>query len=203
MLLMRTVFGYSPRPHSLNDPKSLYQSPSGANGSDLTQVCKRRRSGSGMWRSSTRARRCCQSSRGRSEKRIFGNSRLPENRAYEILSSLLFFFGFLLFQEFAVGDLQVVFGFLLGLDASFRQGDQGAADREVTLFCDASHFCRQWRGNGDALTHTPASALAGRKLVHRGHLSSLPRMHHCGSPGQQNPFAFAPTACLVDPAVIP
>jgi len=102
MPLIRTVFGYLPRPHSLKDPKSLYQSPSGANGSDLTKVCNRRRSESGIRRFSTLTRRCCQKPRGRSEKRIFGNSCLPENHAYEVLSGFLLFSRLLLFQKSAV-----------------------------------------------------------------------------------------------------
>ena len=37
MSLVRTVRGYAPDPQSLNEPKALYQSPSGAFGPDLTQ----------------------------------------------------------------------------------------------------------------------------------------------------------------------
>src|ERR1035438_7561820 len=37
MSFVRTVQGCSPDPQSLNEPKSLYQSPSGAYGPDLTQ----------------------------------------------------------------------------------------------------------------------------------------------------------------------
>jgi hypothetical protein len=36
MPLVSTVRGYSPKPQILNEPKSLYQSPSGANGWDFT-----------------------------------------------------------------------------------------------------------------------------------------------------------------------
>ena len=39
-----TVFGNSPEPQIVNDPKSLYQSPSGAQGPVFTQSCNRRRS---------------------------------------------------------------------------------------------------------------------------------------------------------------
>jgi hypothetical protein len=39
-----TVFGNSPEPQIVNDPKSLYQSPSGAHGPVFTQSCNRRRS---------------------------------------------------------------------------------------------------------------------------------------------------------------
>jgi hypothetical protein len=35
--LFRTAFGYCAVPHNMNDPKSLYQSPSGASGSVSTQ----------------------------------------------------------------------------------------------------------------------------------------------------------------------
>src|ERR1035437_1551613 len=39
-----TVFGNSPEPQIVNDPKSLYQPPSGAHGPVFTQSCNRRRS---------------------------------------------------------------------------------------------------------------------------------------------------------------
>ena len=49
MPFVSTVRGYSPEPHSLNEPKSLYQSPSGAYGSDLTHTaphwCRREYNG--------------------------------------------------------------------------------------------------------------------------------------------------------------
>ncbi len=48
---VRTVRGNSPAPHSLKEPKSLYQSPSGAMGSDRTHGCNRARSPSEIWRS--------------------------------------------------------------------------------------------------------------------------------------------------------
>ena len=44
--LVSTVLGYSPEPHSLNEPKSLYHGPSGARGPDLTHSCRRLRSAS-------------------------------------------------------------------------------------------------------------------------------------------------------------
>ena len=40
----RTVLGSSPEPQIIKDPKSLYQSPSGAQGPALTQSCNRWRS---------------------------------------------------------------------------------------------------------------------------------------------------------------
>src|ERR1039458_107266 len=36
MFLVSTVLGYFPEPHKLKEPKSLYQSPSGATGPDPT-----------------------------------------------------------------------------------------------------------------------------------------------------------------------
>jgi hypothetical protein len=44
-----TVFGNSPEPQMMNEPKSLHQSPAGANGLAFTQSCNRRRS----WRDLT------------------------------------------------------------------------------------------------------------------------------------------------------
>src|SRR5271157_1082890 len=39
-----TVFGNSPEPQIMNEPKSLYHSPSGAHGTAFTHACNRRRS---------------------------------------------------------------------------------------------------------------------------------------------------------------
>ena len=44
MPLVSTVFGNSPVPQIMNEPKSLYQSPSGAHGAAFTHSCNRRRS---------------------------------------------------------------------------------------------------------------------------------------------------------------
>src|ERR1017187_7573916 len=41
---VNTVFGNSPEPQIMNEPKSLYQSPAGAQGPAFTQSCNRRRS---------------------------------------------------------------------------------------------------------------------------------------------------------------
>src|SRR4051794_39691920 len=99
MPFVKTVLAYSPLPHNLNDPKSLYQSPSGAKGSDLTHTCKRWRSERGIRRSSTRSSRCCQTPRGRSEKRIFGNCVCPEDGADQRFPGVFFLCGLLLFEE--------------------------------------------------------------------------------------------------------
>jgi hypothetical protein len=94
MPFVSTVFGNSPEPRIMNEPKSLYQSPSGAVGPAFTQSCNRRRSGREMRRSSTRLRICSQTGCGRLEKRILGysvlrilgNSVLSEDRPDQILS---------------------------------------------------------------------------------------------------------------------
>jgi len=57
--LVSTVFGNSPEPQIVNDPKSLYQSPSGARGPAFTQSCNRRRS----WREIRRSSRAPTTSR--------------------------------------------------------------------------------------------------------------------------------------------
>src|SRR5438445_4064429 len=110
MPFVRTVRGYSPEPHSLNEAKSLYQSPSGAYGSDLTHSCNRARSLSEISRSWTRSSKCCQRPRGRSENRIFGNRILPEDRADQILAGFILACGLLLIHETLVGGLQILFG---------------------------------------------------------------------------------------------
>ena len=200
MPLIKTVFGYSPLPQSLKDPKSLYQSPSGADGSDLTHDCRRRRSASRIWRSATRARRCCQRPRGRSENRIFGNCVFPENSPNQVLSSFLFLPSVLLFQEPSVGGLKIVFGFFLGSDSSLRQSNQGAADREVTFLGNAAHLNRQWRRNRHTLTHSPGPGPRGDGLgLTRHALIVVSRVHHCGSvAGWRRSNRWPDPTCSVD-----
>ena len=89
MLFVRTVLGYSPEPPSLNEPKSLYQSPSGAH----------RRS---------------RIPRGRSEKCIFSNSVLPEDGAHQVLAGFLFPGGILRFHEPMIGGFQLALGLRYG-----------------------------------------------------------------------------------------
>src|ERR1039457_2808654 len=59
--LVSTVLGYFPEPHNLKEPKSLYQSPSGATGPDPTHSCNRPRSANEICRCCTRSKRCSQS----------------------------------------------------------------------------------------------------------------------------------------------
>src|ERR1039457_3575207 len=93
MPFVSTVFGTSPEPPIVNDPKSLYQSPSGAHGPAFTQSCNRRRSWREIRRSSTRARMCSQTGRGRLENGIFGNCVFPENGPDQILTRLALWLG--------------------------------------------------------------------------------------------------------------
>src|ERR1035438_338271 len=106
--LVSTVLGYFPEPHNLKEPKSLYQSPSGATGPDPTHSCNRPRSANEICRCCTRSRRCSQSARGRSENCIAGNRVLPENCADQVLPRFLLTGRFLLVHESAVGGLQVL-----------------------------------------------------------------------------------------------
>src|SRR2546427_11756937 len=68
----RNVLGNSPSPQILNDPKSLYQGPSGASGSDSRHSLSLYRSSARICRSATRSNKCCLRLGGRFVHRIFG-----------------------------------------------------------------------------------------------------------------------------------
>src|SRR5436309_2966939 len=108
MPFRRTVFGYSPLPQRWKEPKSLYQSPSGATGSDAAHSWRRRKSASETRRSSTRDSRCCQRLRGRLENRILGNRVFPEYCSNQILACFLFFARFLFLHKPFVGVPEIV-----------------------------------------------------------------------------------------------
>src|SRR5213594_3975456 len=127
MPLVRNVVGYSPLPHSLKEPKSLYQSPSGAFGSSFTQASRRRRSASGIPRSSTRSRMWRHKPRGRSENRIFGNCVFPKNGANQVLSGFFLFRRLLFLQKPSVGGLEIFLGVQFSSNSSLRQSHEGAA----------------------------------------------------------------------------
>src|ERR1039458_909556 len=105
-----------------------------------------------MWRSVTRWSGCCHSPRGSSEKQIFGNCVLPENRADQVLARLLLESGFLLLHESPIGGLEILLGIEFCLHSPFRQSDQGTAHRKLALFREAPDFSHERRGNGNALT---------------------------------------------------
>src|ERR1035437_9358607 len=71
---------------------------------------------------------------GSSEKQIFGNCVLPENRANQILARLLLESRFLLLHESPVGGLQILLGIVFRPHSPFRQSDQGTAHRKMALF---------------------------------------------------------------------
>jgi len=57
----RNVFGNRPSPQSLNDPKSLYQAPSGTSGECLRHSSSANRSSTVIFRSFARSKRCSRS----------------------------------------------------------------------------------------------------------------------------------------------
>src|SRR5438445_59124 len=70
--LSRNVLGNLPSPQSLTDPKSLYQSPSGASGPDSRHSFSLYRSSEVIFRSANRSKRWSRSASGRSVHWIFG-----------------------------------------------------------------------------------------------------------------------------------
>jgi hypothetical protein len=68
----RKVFGYFPSPQILNDPKSLYQAPSGASGSDSRHIFSWHRSSAVIFRSASLSKRWSRSPDAKSVHCIFG-----------------------------------------------------------------------------------------------------------------------------------
>jgi len=151
MSFVRNVFGFSPLPHSLKLPKSLYHSPSGASGSDFTHSCRRLRSAREIRRSSTRAKRCCQRPAGRSEKRIFGNCVLPEYRSDQVLSGLVLFRWILFPEERLVSGSEIIASILFGLHPPLRQAHQSSAQGEAAFTGNTADLDGQRRWNTHAL----------------------------------------------------
>lgn len=123
----------------------------------FAQVCKRSRSLSGIWRSSTRCARCCHTARGRPEKRIFGNGVFSEDCTDQVFSGFFLFSGLFLVDEGFVGGSKIFFCLAFGLDAAFGQRHEGAADCEVAFFGKTAEFGGYGRWYADALTERTAS----------------------------------------------
>src|ERR1035437_10918301 len=110
---------------------------------------------------------------GSSEKQIFGNCVLPENRANQILARLLLESRFLLLHESPVGGLQILLGIEFCPHSPFRQSDQGTAHGKMALSRDAPDCARERRGNGNALTDRLGPGGARRWLCSARHISML------------------------------
>ena len=164
--MVSTVFGNSPQPQIVKEPKSLCQSPSGAHGAAFTHSCKRRRSWIDIWRSSTRARMCSQTGRGRLEKRIFGNGVLPEDCPDQVFPRFVLAFGVGLRYEPPISCAEISACRRFRLHSSLRKHDQGPAHRKVLLPRYALDLNCQLCRNGDALTDRGcgSSSLAGCPL---------------------------------------
>lgn len=151
--LARTVFGISPEPQRMNDPKSFYQSPAGPCGAVFTQSCRRRRSARETCRSATRSSRCSQTGRGRSANRIFGNCVSSEDGPDQILARVVLSGRVGFRDKSLVSDFQAFASSRFGLDAFLGERDQRPADRKMSLFRDAPNLRCEWAGDGDALPH--------------------------------------------------
>jgi len=151
MPLVSTVFGSSPEPQMMNDPKSLYHSPAGAHGPAFTQSCNRRRSCSEIWRSSTRARMCSQTGWGRLENRIFGNGVFPEDGADQIFPGFALASAIGLDHESAIRCVEILACRCFSFHSALCEHDQGSALGQVLLPGHALDLNRQFRRNGDAL----------------------------------------------------
>jgi hypothetical protein len=180
MPLSRTVFGSFPFPHRKNEPKSLYQSPSGAVGPVRTHACNARRSFMEICRSSTRCSKWCQTPRGRSENCIFGKGILPEYGADQIPPSLVLPLGFYFPNEITISGLELLCSLGFGTDAAFSQNHESAAKRKVPLLCNPSDVCRQSRRHSDAL----ANGSNGLGFGSRCHTGRIPILHQYGALGE-------------------
>src|ERR1019366_3792552 len=146
-----TVFGNSPEPQIVNDPKSLYQSPSGAHGPAFTQSCNRRRSWREIRRSSTWARMCSQTGCGRLENRIFGNGVVPEDCPDQILPRFALALGIGLIHETAIRRVEILARCRFSLHSALREHNQGSAHRKMLFPGHTLDLNCQLRRNRDAL----------------------------------------------------
>src|ERR1039458_2172405 len=151
MPAVNTVFGNSPSPQIMNEPKSLYQSPAGAHGPAFTQSCKRRRSWTEICRSSTRARMCSQTGRGRLENRIFGNGVLPEDSPDQVLPCFALAFGIGFGHEPSIARIKTGARASLSLQSALREHNQRPTHRKMLLPGHTPYLNCQLCRNGDAL----------------------------------------------------
>src|SRR5665647_2394604 len=128
--------------------------------------------------------------RGSSEKQIFRNCVLPENRANQILARLLLESRFLLLHESPVGGLQILLGIEFRPHSPFRQSDQGTAHRKMALFRNAPDCARERRWNGNALADRLRRGGAGRCLGSARHTSML-SLIHISEPTRRTPISYA------------
>ena len=76
---------------------------------------------------------------------------MPENRANQILSGLVFFRRVLLVEKISIGRLEALLGIPFGSNPTLRKDYQSAADREVAFFRNAADFRSQGGRNANAL----------------------------------------------------
>src|ERR1019366_323284 len=119
--------------------------------------------------------------RDSSEKQIFGNCVLPENRANQILARLLLESRLLLLHESPIGGLQILLDLEFCPHSPFRQSDQGTAQRELALFGHAPDFPYERRGNGNALADRLGPGGAMRCLGSARHTLMFVDLHLCGA----------------------
>ena len=142
MPFFKTVFGYSPVPQIMKDPKSLYQSPSGAQGSVTTQLRSRCRSSRVIARWATRSRMCSHSGRGRLTKRIFGNRGSPEDRTDQIFTDLALSCRIAFRKEPLISSRELLPFCRVGFDTPLGECHQRPAQRHVALLRHAPDFTR-------------------------------------------------------------
>ena len=180
MPFFRTVFGYSPVPQMMKEPKSLYQSPSGAHGSVTTQFWSRCRSSRVIARSATRSRMCSHTARGRLAKRIFGSRASPEDRSDQIFAGFAFPRGIAFRHELLVSSCESGPRRRFGLDSAFRKRHQRPAHRHVALFRHAPDFTRKRRRHRHALPDGAGSRPDGC-FASSLHNFIMIQMHHTGA----------------------
>jgi hypothetical protein len=138
--VLRTVFEYSPVPHSRKEPKSLYQSPSGACGSVTTQARSLCRSSRVIACSATRSRMC--SHNGSSEDRpdqIFADFALPGRISFR--------------HELLICRRQFGPRCRLRFHAPLGKCHQGPTHGHIALLRHTPDFTRELRRHSHTLTH--------------------------------------------------
>src|ERR1035438_3707382 len=111
----------------------------------------RRRSWREIRLSSTRARMCSQTGRGRLENRIFGNGVLPEDGPDQILTSLALALGIGLSHETAISRVEILPCRSFSLRSALREHNQCPAHRKMLFSGHTLDLNCQLRWYGDAL----------------------------------------------------
>lgn len=137
----------------MKEPKSLYQSPSGAMGFAASQSCKPNRSSTRIERSFERCAKCVLMPRGKLVNWILGKSVLPKDRSHKVVAGLFYPLGIGFNTEAIISFDQLAFPFKSSFHALFGKRNNGSADRDAPLFCDCTNLFGKRNGQSNTLPY--------------------------------------------------